>query len=182
MKKNFITGIILGSIISGAAGVFAGQYMATSNPFPVQLNGNNISLEGYNINDNTYFKLRDIADYVGGFTVGFNNNTIQLTEGEPGFYEIESILPSFKYHTNAVQLSKYFFTEHHYTATQEQVEQYKKVLVSHGFQPGIFRDCLSYVKDEYMITIVESTDEDYHEVVIFCRCEPDLLRYFTPAN
>lgn len=79
MKKQFITGVVIGGMTFGAAGVFAGQYMATENPFPVQLNGTNISLEGYNINDNTYFKLRDIADAVGGFTVGFENNTIILT-------------------------------------------------------------------------------------------------------
>ena len=80
MKKQFIAGMLVGSITFGAVGVFAGQYAATENPFPVQLNGTNVSLEGYNINDNTYFKLRDIADVVGGFTVGFENNTIQLAK------------------------------------------------------------------------------------------------------
>ena len=80
MKKNFIVGIITGGLAFGTAGVFAGQYMATDNPFPIQLNGTNVSLTGYNINDETYFKLRDIADVVGGFTVGFENNTIQLAK------------------------------------------------------------------------------------------------------
>lgn len=32
-----------------------------------------------NIDGNTYFKLRDISDIVGGFDVGFNNSTIQLS-------------------------------------------------------------------------------------------------------
>ena len=80
MKKQIIS-FTLGALIFGTAGVFAGQYVATENPFPVQLNGENVSIEGYNINDSTYFKLRDIADVVGGFEVGFNNNTIQLSKG-----------------------------------------------------------------------------------------------------
>ena len=80
MKKQFIAGLVIGGLAFGTAGVFAGQYMATDNPFPIQLNGVNVSLTGYNINDETYFKLRDIADVVGGFTVGFENNTIQLAK------------------------------------------------------------------------------------------------------
>ena len=30
------------------------------------------------IDDNTYFKLRDVADAVGGFNVGFSDNTITI--------------------------------------------------------------------------------------------------------
>lgn len=82
MKKllqGFIIGIISGVIITGSIGVFAAYYTASDNPFPVTYNGNRISLEGYNIEGSTYFKLRDIADVVGGFNVGFENNTITLT-------------------------------------------------------------------------------------------------------
>ena len=78
-KKELFAGVLIGSVLIGAA-AFAVQYTATENPFPVQLNGQNIQLEGYNINDSTYFKLRDIADAVGGFTVDFNNDTIQLSK------------------------------------------------------------------------------------------------------
>lgn len=79
MKKQIIS-FVIGAMIFGTIGVFAGQYVATENPFPVQLNGDNVSIEGYNINDNTYFKLRDISSVVGGFDVDFNNNTIQLSK------------------------------------------------------------------------------------------------------
>lgn len=82
MKHRFMLGFMCGALLFGAAGVFAGQYVATENPFPVQLNEKNIGLEGYNINDNTYFKLRDIADVIGGFSVGFENDTIQLYTAE----------------------------------------------------------------------------------------------------
>lgn len=80
MKKQIIISFLSGAILFGSVGVFAGQYMATDNPFPVQLNGQSVSIEGYNINDETYFKLRDIADVVGGFNVDFQNNTIQLSK------------------------------------------------------------------------------------------------------
>lgn len=80
MKKQFIIGFTTGAVIFSAVGAFAGQYIAIENPFPIQLNGQNIQLEGYNIEGSTYFKLRDIADAVGGFTVDFQNDTIQLAK------------------------------------------------------------------------------------------------------
>lgn len=79
MKRTIIA-FITGAVLFGTVGVFAGQYAATDNPFPIQLNGHNVSIQGYNIEGSTYFKLRDIADIVGGFDVGFNNDTIQLSQ------------------------------------------------------------------------------------------------------
>lgn len=83
MKKRLqglIIGVIAGTIITGSIGVLATQYAATDNPFPITYNGNQVSLQGYNIEGNTYFKLRDIADVVGGFDVDFENSTIVLTD------------------------------------------------------------------------------------------------------
>ncbi len=77
-KKELFAGIIIGSALT-ATGAFAVQYVATDNAFPVTLNGSSVNLQGYNIEGNTYFKLRDIADTIGGFSVGFENNTITLT-------------------------------------------------------------------------------------------------------
>ena len=79
MKKNFITGFLSGALIFGTIGALAAGLIATPNTYPVQVNGSDVSVEGYNINDYTYFKLRDVADAVGGFDVGFNNDTIVLT-------------------------------------------------------------------------------------------------------
>lgn len=78
MKKQFIAGVVTGGLVFGALGVFAGQYVATDNPFPVEYNGNSVRINGYNIDGSTYFKLRDVADVVGGFTVDFADNTIKL--------------------------------------------------------------------------------------------------------
>ena len=75
---------ISNSISSIALTGFAVEYAVTANPFPIRVDGAAKSIEGYNINDSTYFKLRDIADAVGGFTVGFVNNTITIsTSQEP---------------------------------------------------------------------------------------------------
>ena len=59
---------------------FCRSYIATENTFPVQLNGKDVAVDGYNIDGSTYFKLRDVANVVGGFDVDFFNNTIQLSK------------------------------------------------------------------------------------------------------
>lgn len=78
MKQKFIMGFVCGALLFGVVGVCAGQYVATENSFPIKLNGQGVDLKGYIINDNTYFKLRDIGKEVG-FDVNFNDNTILIT-------------------------------------------------------------------------------------------------------
>ena len=56
MKNKFILGFITGGIICATATGFAVEYVVTANPFPVAVNGTETAIEGYNINDNTYFK------------------------------------------------------------------------------------------------------------------------------
>lgn len=79
MKKSFITGFVSGAIVFGAISVLAAGFTAVPNQFPISLNGNNVEMEGYNINDSTYFKLRDISDAIGGFDVDFKDGTIILS-------------------------------------------------------------------------------------------------------
>lgn len=76
MKKNFITGFICGGIICATVTGFAVEYAVTANPYPVKVNGVETTIQGYNINDETYFKLRDVSAAVGGFEVGFEDNAI----------------------------------------------------------------------------------------------------------
>lgn len=80
MKKELILGVLIGSLATAGIGAIASAFTAASNIFPVQLNGQNVDITGYNINDETYFKLRDISSVVGGFDVGFNNNIIQISK------------------------------------------------------------------------------------------------------
>ena len=79
-NKKCIIYFIAGAMIFGTVGAFAGQYIATENTFPVQLNGKDVAVDGYNIDGSTYFKLRDIANVIGGFDVDFSDNTIQLSK------------------------------------------------------------------------------------------------------
>lgn len=76
MNKNFVTGFVTGGIICAAVTGFAVEYAVTANPYPVKVNGVETTIQGYNINDETYFKLRDVSAAVGGFEVGFENNAI----------------------------------------------------------------------------------------------------------
>lgn len=97
MKNKFILGFITGGIICATATGFAVEYAVTANPFPVAVNGTETAIEGYNINDNTYFKLRDVADAVGGFNVGFSDNTITIdtdTAAEPTPTPLPSFTPA----------------------------------------------------------------------------------------
>lgn len=76
--KEFIIGLILGGIIFGSFTIFAENlFNVTINPFKIKVNGTECSIEGYNINGNSYFKLRDIGEHIG-FDVDFKEGTILI--------------------------------------------------------------------------------------------------------
>lgn len=145
MKKQVIISFLSGAVLFGSVGVFAGQYMATDNPFPVQLNGQSVSIEGYNINDNTYFKLRDIADVVGGFDVDFQNNTIQLSKDGYTYTTVSlytaspfSFLPDYGEYNNLTTTDYYEYNDgsayyYEYPYDTAQVENYINYIKSIGY-------------------------------------------------
>lgn len=73
--KSITLGILIGATATLSITALA-EYVIVPNSFPVKVNGQTVQVEGYNINDSTYFKLRDVADAVGGFEVGFEDNAI----------------------------------------------------------------------------------------------------------
>jgi hypothetical protein len=75
--KQLIAGILVGITATMSITALA-DYIVNPNAFPVTVNGRAVNLEGYNINDRTYFQLRDIGDKVG-FDVAFDNGTIMIT-------------------------------------------------------------------------------------------------------
>ena len=84
--KKIALGFGIGAVVCMAIGVLAAYntHDVDNNPYPITLNGSPIELQGYNIDGNTYFQLRDVAAKVGGFTVDFKDNTILLTtDGAP---------------------------------------------------------------------------------------------------
>ena len=92
MKRgNFIVGFLLGAVLFGGTTAFAAGVIAT--PFSelnqrITLNGEEITLTGYNINGNNYFKLRDIGETVGfGVTWEGSTRTVAIDTEAP--YEPE---------------------------------------------------------------------------------------------
>lgn len=75
--KKFIAGFLSGALLFGIGGAFAVNSIY-DNPYKIFVNGEEKQIQGYNVDDYSYFKLRDIADAVGGFTVDFKDDTIQL--------------------------------------------------------------------------------------------------------
>ena len=78
--------IILSSL--GTIGAFADNETAAPTASMVLVDGSNIEFDAYLINDNNYFKLRDLAYVLSStekkFSVGYDNslNTISLTSGQ----------------------------------------------------------------------------------------------------
>lgn len=75
--KQLFCGIVIGAVAAVSVTALA-EYVIVPNSFPVKVNGQTVQVEGYNINDSTYFKLRDVADAVGGFDVDFVDGTIMV--------------------------------------------------------------------------------------------------------
>ena len=122
MKKNFITGFVSGAVAFSMIGAFAANMITTPNTYEVQLDGKDVNIEGYNVDDYTYFKLRDISDAVGGFDVDYKDNKIVLTS-QTGWTTHEKVIQ----HTLTMQMYfiKYLKMKpnclwYFYTATDSQ--------------------------------------------------------------
>lgn len=75
MKKgfSFLAGIIIGAtLFGGTTAVAASGILATLSSHPIYVDGQQVSMEAYNINGNNYVKLRDIGEKVG-FNVYWDN-------------------------------------------------------------------------------------------------------------
>lgn len=90
--KELVIGFLSGVIVSQSIFVFANSgYNITLNPFKIKIDNVEKQIEGYNINGNSYFKLRDIGKQIG-FNVDFKENTIMIDTNESaqtdniGFY------------------------------------------------------------------------------------------------
>lgn len=78
--KKFLIGFISGAVLCGSLAVVAVEYNIYPNPYKVMVDGKETAIEGYNINDKSYFQLRDIGSAVG-FQVGFDaeNGTVLVS-------------------------------------------------------------------------------------------------------
>ena len=140
--KKYIAGIATGVILSCSVAL-AVNYTATENTFPIQLNGENVNVEGYNIDGSTYFKLRDIADTVGGFNVDFNNNTIQLSK-DGYVYETKPSKNDFVLDDNAKSfLAKQGYVIPYFTQNDLKSEDFVKSFIFYYYTEGYGADAFS---------------------------------------
>ena len=84
MKKNvLIAGTVLVAMVTAA-----GAVNAAPSTHSIYLNGLPVAVEGYAIDGNNYFKLRDLGDALG-FTVDYDadsNTAIVLSKGSTAVY------------------------------------------------------------------------------------------------
>jgi len=89
MIKKFITLTIIMFLALGLSCVAAFAAAASPTASTVLVNGSEVAFDAYNIANNNYFKLRDLAYTLNGtekqFEVGWDgaNNAISLTSGQP---------------------------------------------------------------------------------------------------
>ena len=79
--KDFIAGLTIGILAVSSIVIADNIYNIYPNPYKILVNGKEASIEGYNVNDYSYFKLRDIGEQIG-FTVDFKEDTIMINTEE----------------------------------------------------------------------------------------------------
>ena len=82
MKKriNFLLGLLLGmALITTTGAAASAAIQATLSHHPVRVNGEYVDIQGYLINGNNHYKLRDLGDAVG-FAVDYDaaSRTIKI--------------------------------------------------------------------------------------------------------
>lgn len=80
--KQLVCGILIGAVATLSITALA-EYIINPNPYPVKVNGQTVQIEGYNINDSTYFKLRDISSVIDGINVDFKDGAVTIDTAEP---------------------------------------------------------------------------------------------------
>ena len=160
--KKFICGLIIGVIISSLVGVCAVNSIY-ENPYKIFVNGEEKQIQGYNIDDYSYFKLRDIADAVGGFDVNFSNDTIQLSKDgyvyDKDNTQVDPISELKKYAVENI----HSVTDSHIGATYTNV----KFLIADVTDDGV-GDLLAVGIDENYLAYIEVYTYDNGEIVKIC--------------
>lgn len=103
--RKFMCGLIVGVILATGI-VFAAEYNIYPNPYSIVVDGQKRNIEGYNINDYSYFKLRDIGD-VTGFDVQFVNDTVMINTEKQNSNETtdNSYKPFYTYTIDGIMTS-----------------------------------------------------------------------------
>lgn len=76
--KFLLIGFILGSCTFNIFATVNSLYDIIANPYRIMINGKETTIEGYNINGYSYFKLRDIGTQTKSFNVDFKEDMILI--------------------------------------------------------------------------------------------------------
>lgn len=128
--KQLVTGIVIGSVLTVSISVIA-EYIVNPNPYPVTVDGRKVDIEGYNINDKTYFQLRDVGQAVG-FDVGFENDTITVNTQAPVSTPVPSVQP-FVSGTRHPNIDAWFEDYGNYSFTSDGLPIYNKDSFGWGY-------------------------------------------------
>lgn len=74
--KKFVSGLLVGILITLSITAFASGFNIIPNPYPVVVDGQKAEVTGYNINDSTFLKLTDFK--LLGLDIKFNQTNKQI--------------------------------------------------------------------------------------------------------
>jgi len=110
--RQFVAGFVVCLILLSAIFIsgFAEGFTVLPNPYPITLNGAEITVEAYNINGFTFLKLADVGKAIPGTTVKFNeiDERIEINSAEASLPEIidesevESVSTTIEYDLNTM--------------------------------------------------------------------------------
>lgn len=101
MKKrlNFLIGLLLGvTLVTTTGAAAATAIQATLSPHPVRVNGEYVDIQGYLINGNNHYKLRDLGEILG-FSVEWDHEAgcVSITTGQATAGQTEKLSDAERY-------------------------------------------------------------------------------------
>lgn len=101
MKKrlNFLIGLLLGvTLVTTTGAAAATAIQATLSPHPVRVNGEYVDIQGYLINGNNHYKLRDLGEILG-FSVEWDHEAgcVSITTGQATAGQAEKLPDAERY-------------------------------------------------------------------------------------
>lgn len=155
--KTFIIGFITGAVIVSVPVVATQVYNIYENEYPIRVDGELVEIQGYNINDYSYFKLRDIGRFTN-FNVDFKGDEIiiETTENKTSKENATTvrgdIVPTSKSVLDASQI-----TERGYSGNQKYVS-----FDESGYKGGysMYFECDSLDNSYHFLSFVKNTKDD----------------------
>jgi uncharacterized protein YkwD len=90
---SFIAGVLTGAVLFGGSVAVAAGIIATPTASKVLVNGEEVAVEAYNIHNNNFFMLRDVADAVDFSVVWDGDNNRVLIDTTRGYDPNETYAP-----------------------------------------------------------------------------------------